>query len=557
MQLTYFTVTNYRSITTAYKIDLKNVTVLVGKNNEGKSNLIKALDLAMEILHYAGVTKRRLVPPRSYSWIEDFPISLQNNKKLKNKHTEFRLDFLLNETEVAEFHSVVGSTINGELSIYIVIKQDNTVSITVPKKGKNAKALSNKLAEIAEFIYQRIKVQYIPAIRSEANAYDVISEIIENEFATTEDIKYKEAEAYIAEYQAKKLKALATQIKIPLSKFMPKIKGVDIGIEDRFSRRKPFLYGKNIAVSIDDGVKTSLSKKGDGVKSLTTMAILSQTNASNRIIIVDEPENHLHPEAIHYLRKTLYSLAETNQVVISTHNPIFVNRNNVTSNIIVDKNEAKLANRIDDVRSILGVMMSDNLVYSDYIVVVEGLTDKKVLTAAMLSDPTISPMLESNQITIRAISGVHNLQAELYNLERYMCRYIVILDNDEAGKNAAKEARDKFGISNDCFRYFVVDKMRESELEDTFDKDSYKERFLEEFGIDVSADPFKNKSRKWATRIKDVAALSGRILESEDIDAMKMRLSDLIAEGNASFSATGLQLVKNIVEAIKIDFNKG
>ena len=85
MQLTYFTVTNYRSITTAYKIDLKNVTVLVGKNNEGKSNLIKALDLAMEILHYAGVTKRRLVPPRSYSWIEDFPISLQNNKKLKNK----------------------------------------------------------------------------------------------------------------------------------------------------------------------------------------------------------------------------------------------------------------------------------------------------------------------------------------------------------------------------------------------------------------------------------------------------------------------------------------
>ena len=43
------------------------------------------------------------------------------------------------------------------------------------KKGKNAKALSNKLAEIAEFIYQHIKVQYIPAVRSEADAYDVIN----------------------------------------------------------------------------------------------------------------------------------------------------------------------------------------------------------------------------------------------------------------------------------------------------------------------------------------------------------------------------------------------
>lgn len=117
MQLTYFTVSNYRSITAAYRIDLKNVTVLVGKNNEGKSNLIKALDLAMKILHYVGITKRRVIPARSYSWIEDFPISLQNNKKLKNKHTEFRLDFLLNDTEVAEFYNAVGSWINGELSI--------------------------------------------------------------------------------------------------------------------------------------------------------------------------------------------------------------------------------------------------------------------------------------------------------------------------------------------------------------------------------------------------------------------------------------------------------
>jgi predicted ATP-dependent endonuclease of OLD family len=549
-------VANYRSITTAYKIDLKNVTVLVGKNNEGKSNLIKALDLAMEILHYVSVTKRRMVPNRSYSWTEDFPISLQNSKKLKNKHTEFRLDFLLNDTEVAAFYNVVGSMINGELSIYIVIKQDNTVSITVPKKGKNAKALSNKLAEIAEFIYQHIKVQYIPAVRSEADAYDVISEIIENEFATTDDEEYKKAEKYIADYQAAKLKTLASQIKVPLSKFMPKIKGVDIGIEDRFSRRRPFLYGKNIAVSIDDGVKTSLSKKGDGVKSLTTMAILSQTSASNRIIIVDEPENHLHPEAIHYLRKTLYGLSETNQVVISTHNPIFVNRNNTSSNIIVDRNEAKPANRIDEVRKMLGVMMSDNLVYSDYVVVVEGLTDKNVLTKVMADDPILGPMLKSNQITIRAIAGVHNLKPELYNLDRYMCRYMVILDNDEAGKKAAKEAKDQLGISNHHFRYFLVEKMKESELEDTIDVDSYSNVFLDEFGIDVTKNPFKNKSRKWSTRIEDVAALSGRILDGKDIDNMKTRLSGLVSEGKVSFSKTGLELIENIITAIRNDLNQ-
>lgn len=553
MQLTCFTVTNYRSITTAYKIQLKNVTVLVGKNNEGKSNLIKALDLAMEILHYVGVTKRRMAPTRSYSWIEDFPISLQNSKKLKNKHTEFRLDFSLNDTEVAEFYNAVGSVINGELSIYIVIKQDNTVSITVPKRGKNAKGLSNKLTDIAEFLYQHIKVQYIPAVRSEVDAYDVISEIIENEFATTDDEEYKKAEKYIAEYQAAKLKSLASKIKVPLSNFMPKIKGVDIAIEDRVSRRRPFLYGKNIAVSIDDGVRTSLSKKGDGVKSLTTMAILSQTSASNRIIIVDEPENHLHPEAIHYLRKTLYGLAETNQVVISTHNPIFVNRNSVASNIIVDRNEAKPANRIDEVRNMLGVMMSDNLIYSDYTIVVEGITDKTILTKVMLSDPVLGPMIESNQIAIRVLAGVDNLKPELYNLNRYMCRYIAILDNDEAGKNAAKEACEKLGMLNNCFRYFIVEKMRESEIEDTLDADTYKEVLLSEFDIDITSAPFKNKSRKWSKRVKDVAELSARILDDETIDSIKKRISELVSEGSITFSKAGQSLIENILSAIKKD----
>lgn len=550
MQLTYFTASNYRSITNAYKIDLKSVTVLVGKNNEGKSNLIKALDLAMEILRYVAVTKRRILSPRSYNWFEDFPINLQNNKRIKNKQTEFRLDFLLDESEVLQFHDVVGSTINGELSIYIIIKQDSTISITIPKRGKNTRTLSGKVPEIAEFIHKHIKVQYIPAVRSESDAYDVISEIIETEFSSADDEKYKEAEAYIAEYQAKKLKELSSQIKEPLSKFMPKIKRVDIGIQERISRRKSFLYGKSIAVSIDDGVKTSLSKKGDGVKSLTTMAILSQTNATNRIIIVDEPENHLHPEAIHYLRQTLYGLAESNQIVISTHNPIFVNRCSVSSNIIVDKNEAKPASRIDEVRNLLGVMISDNLVYSDYVVVVEGLTDKTVLTNVMKANPQVAPLLQSNRLTVRPIGGVHNLQAELYSLERYMCRYIVILDNDDDGKNAAKEAREKLSIANDRFRYFIVDKMRESEMEDAINVDIYKTILLNEFGIDIGKDPFKNKSKKWSKRIKDVASLSGRILDKTEIDAMKERISNLVTADKESFANSGMQLIQGIVDVI-------
>ena len=179
--------------------------------------------------------------------------------------------------------------------------------------------------------------------------------------------------------------------------------------------------------------------KGDGVKSLTTMAVLSQTEANNRIIIVDEPENHLHPEAIRYLRQVLYNLAEKNQIIISTHSPIFVNRCTIQANIIVDKNEAKPACRVDDIRKLLGVMVSDNLIYSDYVIIVEGLTDSSLLKRVLGQDGVLAPLLQNNTITVRAIAGVNNLKAELYSAERYLCHYIVLLDNDDAGKSKAKE----------------------------------------------------------------------------------------------------------------------
>jgi AAA15 family ATPase/GTPase len=43
MKLKSFTVERYRSITKAKKIRLGRVTVLVGPNNEGKSNLLRSL----------------------------------------------------------------------------------------------------------------------------------------------------------------------------------------------------------------------------------------------------------------------------------------------------------------------------------------------------------------------------------------------------------------------------------------------------------------------------------------------------------------------------------
>ena len=180
MKLSYVSVSNYRSITDAYKIDLSNLTVLIGKNNEGKTNIIRAIKLGMEIIKGMTLTtRRRMVSKHIYDWHEDYPISNQNSKKIKDKKTTIRLDFNLSENETDEFFQEVHSNINGSLSIYIAIGEDNSLSITVPKRGKNASSISDKIKIISKFICDRFDVQYIPAVRSENDAYSAITDLVE------------------------------------------------------------------------------------------------------------------------------------------------------------------------------------------------------------------------------------------------------------------------------------------------------------------------------------------------------------------------------------------
>ena len=90
MRLSSFSVINYRSITNARKIQTNNMTVLVGKNNEGKSNILRALTLAMDIMKMYASDPRSLRLSASYLrnrtryiWERDYPRA-NNQRSGKN-----------------------------------------------------------------------------------------------------------------------------------------------------------------------------------------------------------------------------------------------------------------------------------------------------------------------------------------------------------------------------------------------------------------------------------------------------------------------------------------
>ena len=168
MKLVEFSVTNYRSITKAHKISLQNLTVLVGKNNEGKSNFLTALNIAMQGMIYYARTKRIISLRRMefYKWERDFPVQFRERKG--GLESIFRLNFCLENEEATEFTHATGIRSNEAIPIEIKIGKDNEVKISVPKKGSSS--YTRKAAQVTSFICERISFNYIQAVRTEEMA---------------------------------------------------------------------------------------------------------------------------------------------------------------------------------------------------------------------------------------------------------------------------------------------------------------------------------------------------------------------------------------------------
>src|SRR5438067_1924288 len=122
MKLVSFSVNNYRSITKAYRLPVRQSTVLLGPNNEGKSNILKALVTALEVLRDLKIYKIRHGRIQAnkrdlgdYGWERVFPVSLQS--KHPNRESVFNLEFELTAGEIDEFFDEVKSSLNGSLPI--------------------------------------------------------------------------------------------------------------------------------------------------------------------------------------------------------------------------------------------------------------------------------------------------------------------------------------------------------------------------------------------------------------------------------------------------------
>lgn len=557
MELKSISITNFRSITSVKRIPLGNYCVIFGKNNEGKTNVLNAINLAMSTLnlHFKeslSFSTYKAYKDHKYDFERDYPVSLQLSEPLSP--TVLILQFYLNDSDIALFRTKVGLSNNGSLSIKITFDKDNKYTIKVlEKRGKGATSYSDKLDIIINFLISNIVFQYIPAVRTEEDSINILTNLVAQELLSlNDDDEYNEAMNIVRNKQTQLMTGLNEKIFDIVKVFLPDLVNTEIELNDTNRR----VYRRDFNFYVNDGTRTNISYKGEGIKSLITLALLNSSSRKNisRIIAIEEPESHLHPEAIHQINNVIQQISETSQVIITTHNGVFANRLNISSNILIDNGLGKKANSLNEIRELLGIRLSDNLVAAEVMVIVEGEDDcisfKNIL---MKISTKIKNAIKNKKLDFTDLGGATNLKYKCSLYSSLMCKYYAIVDGDKCGISAYEETVQKGLIKyNGAVLYAYGDK-KESEFEDFLKKELYKDIISSDYGVNIEVADFKGCKSKWSDRLKKTFIRQMKPFNDQIEAEIKRKIADKICVSELSdiFPENYLESMKLLASQIE------
>lgn len=273
-----------------------------------------------------------------------------------------------------------------------------------------------------------------------------------------------------------------------LKKYLPELNG--IVIKSKFEPRDIQIDLKVQLLEENDD-EINIDKKGDGTKRKITMALLKYgkdiTKDLNPIYIFDEPDTHLHVKSQIDLLKIIRNISNnSSQVIITTHSPFILN--SVTPRqvrLLINNGDTKLKHikfdkEVEWIFSRLGIE-NLNLFFSRKILIVEGETEKNFLPTVQerFFDATFYNILVK-LVNRRGITDIPRFAEVLSDFVEPTDIYI-LTDND--GDKETVELMNKLKISSDN-----IVKVGTKEFEDSFEPETIYnawKKFVESKGRDI------------------------------------------------------------------------
>lgn len=534
MKLHKFKVENYKVFRQEFSVDLLkgnnsdgNFTILTGKNNMGKSTFLEAINEFFKL-----PTKALSIPSDCYN-------VKTKNIVLKAEISISKAKDTLLWAKLEELNIITDQ--HEDLQIINMIKTYELDKAAIFEAFFEKKKLTKtEVAEIVKLIHEEepyyirpnmsteeidklINTIYSDAISTSASEDDttlnhlntLIKGSIDKLKIDTDEL-LKDVEEKVSEILNKLFKNQGFKIKIE-------------GSEPNTFSIKDILKNTNTKIMIDSDSRRDmlLSEQGTGVQRIsliyTIQNIINQKigKLGNRMLLIDEPEAFLHPEATRQLSSSLYDIGNVMPIIITTHSPVLINLENdhtVIDIFKIDKNKSDAITLFtseksdfdsNDVENMKILNYVDSYVneffFADKNIIVEGFTEKLVLQYIQKKYNVPFHIINANgKATVRTIMKI---------LNQFGTSYYVLHDTDN---NPSHEQSTIKGARTNCYNILSS----KTQLSKIFIHDFTFEKVF--YGDTVSS---SNKTKQ-----------IHEILESkkEDIDNFKIR-KDILETYNKIF----------------------
>lgn len=206
----------------------------------------------------------------------------------------------------------------------------------------------------------------------------------------------------------------------------------------------------NIHVKVQDKDNTdayhNMEERSQGFKHFISLLLSLSVNhktgdLKNSLILIDEPEVHLHPSGIRYMLQELLEIGKNNYVFISTHSNFMLDKNTRERHYLTTKKEGKTKikqissaedlNNDEVLQAAFGINVIRDFI-SKYKLLVEGASDK------ILLQKSLNKLNKDNCIAIT--NGQGDNLCGIAALAQYHEIYpIVIVDDDEEGQKIKRD----------------------------------------------------------------------------------------------------------------------